>query len=189
MPFLNDLVAKQVRDFDWELVDPLLYQGNRDRFEVPAGEQTDFASVPRSVQWLLPMSGRYTKAAVLHDHLWKKGPEMGVGLNDADGIFRKCMQELDVPFLQRWIMWAAVRTVSLVRSRFAEGPGDLLRVLALFVYPGLFLLAGGAIVVLLQVGFGILEALAAAVLALLRLVPMARDKVKPVVRPKMRWTP
>lgn len=188
MPFLNDLVARQVRDFDWELVQPLVYLGNQDRFEVPVGEETDFASIPRPVQWLLPKSGRYTKAAVLHDHLWKNGKALGVGMKDADGLFRKCMHELGVPFLQRWTMWAAVRTVSLARSGFGEGPGDVPRVVAVFVYPGVFVLAGGLVVLLLQLGFAALEAVAAAALAVTRRLPALRGRVKPVVRPKLRWS-
>src|SRR4029077_4904758 len=32
---------------------------------------------------------------------------------DADGIFRQAMRELGVPFLRRWIMWAAVRLGAL----------------------------------------------------------------------------
>lgn len=187
MPFLNDLVARQVHDFQWQLVEPLVYQGNRDRFVVPVGEESDFASVPRPVQWLFPKSGRYTKAAVLHDHLWKNGAALGIGMKDADGLFRKCMHELKVPFLQRWTMWSAVRIVSLARSHFKEGPEDLPRVVAVVLYPGAFV-AGGALVVLaLQLGFAALETVAALVLSVFRALPGARNRVKPVVRPKLRW--
>jgi Protein of unknown function (DUF1353) len=37
---------------------------------------------------------------------------------DADGIFRQSMRELGVPFLRRWIMWAAgrIRSVADVRA-------------------------------------------------------------------------
>lgn len=189
MPFESDLIARQVGDNDWQLYAPLIYQGNREEFEVPVGEETDFASIPGPIQWLLPKSGRYTKAAVLHDYLCKKGPKIRVSRKDADGLFRRCMRELEVPFLRRWVMWGGVRAASIVQSRFKDGPGDLPRVLLVFVYPGIFVLLGGIVVWLLLLWFALLETIAAGVLAVLRLVPGAREKLKPVVPPKVRLTP
>jgi uncharacterized protein DUF1353 len=90
MPFLSDLVVKDVGEFDWKVMSPLRYEGGTQCFEIPAGAQTDFASVPALFQWLIPRSGRYTKAAVLHDHLWRT-PIDGVSQGDADAIFRRCM--------------------------------------------------------------------------------------------------
>src|SRR5438128_8684285 len=123
MGFTTDLVAKQVGDVNWELVEPLVYEGNTHTFTVPAGSSTDFASVPGLFQWLLPRSGRYTKAAVLHDSLWRGKSSVSVSRSDADGIFRRAMSELGVPFLRRWVMWAAVRWDSLWKSRFSDGRG------------------------------------------------------------------
>jgi hypothetical protein len=40
-------------------------------------------------------------------------PEGRISRIDADGIFRQAMRELGVPFLRRWIMWAAVRLGAL----------------------------------------------------------------------------
>ncbi|HVL90877.1 MAG TPA: DUF1353 domain-containing protein, partial [Actinomycetota bacterium] len=122
---------------------------------------------------MLPRSGRYTKAAVLHDHLWRT-PIDGVSFGDADGIFRRCMRELGVPFLRRWLMWAAVRLNSLWKSRFGDRLGDLPHVLLVALFPGLFVLAGGLIVVVLLAGFYLLELASSAVLALLRLIPGVR---------------
>jgi hypothetical protein len=34
---------------------------------------------------------------------------------DADGTFRRAMRELRVPFLRRWMMWAAVRWGALTK--------------------------------------------------------------------------
>lgn len=189
MPFESDLIAKQVGDVDWQLYAPLRYRGNQDEFVVPVGEETDFASIPGVFQWLLPKSGRYTKAAVLHDYLSKKGPKLGVNRKDADGLFRRCMRELEVPFLRRWTMWGGVRGASIVQSRFKDGPGDLPRVILVFFYPGIFIVLSGVVVWLLLLSFSLLEALAAGVLAVLRLIPAARAKVKPVVAPKVRLAP
>jgi uncharacterized protein DUF1353 len=107
-----------VREIDsttWETLRGLTYHGNTDDFVVPEHEQTDFASVPRVFVWFLPRYGRYTKAAILHDHLWRVAVPNGLNRLDADGIFRQAMRELGVPFLRRWIMWAAVRWGALTK--------------------------------------------------------------------------
>jgi hypothetical protein len=81
---------------------------------VPVHKRTDFASVPRAFVWFIPRYGRYTKAAILHDYLCSVAVPAGrIGRIDADGIFRQAMRELGVPFLRRWIMWAAVRLGAL----------------------------------------------------------------------------
>jgi hypothetical protein len=187
MGFESDLVARQVGDVDWVLVEPLEYRGNTDVFEVPAETKTDFASVPAIFQWLIPRSGRYTRAAVLHDHLWKSVPELSRA--DADGIFRRALAELRVPFLRRWVMWAAVRLWSLVQSRFRDGPRDIPRVLLLVLAPGSVIVIGGLIVLVFLLGFWVIEYLVLAVLAVLRRAPVTREQMKPTHRPTVRWSP
>lgn len=110
MPFVTGgVAARQVGARAWELLEPVVYQGDRQRFTVPAGFRTDFASVPRVFVWLLPRYGVFTRAAILHDHLVRSGV---VGRSDADGLFRRAMRELGVSFVRRWMMWAAVRLSS-----------------------------------------------------------------------------
>jgi hypothetical protein len=112
----SEVHVKELEESDWELLRILQYAGNRDRFEVPAGMTTDFASVPRVFVWFLPKYGRYTNAAILHDHLWRDAVPAGrLTLAEADGIFRRAMWELGVPFLRRWMMWGAVRIGALVK--------------------------------------------------------------------------
>src|SRR3954470_12268074 len=102
---------------------PLVWTGTKgDTFVVPTGFVTDFATVPRFLHWLVSPYGAYTRAAVLHDWLlvelaaWTKtqamhspgsghGPQPPANSHDTDGIFRRVMQDLGVPFIQRWIMW------------------------------------------------------------------------------------
>ncbi len=118
MPFREpaEVVVRQEGDKDWEVVAPLLYVGKYDQFAVPVPMLTDFASVPRVFVWLLPRYGRYTKAAILHDYLWRQKATTGeVTWRDADATFRRAMRELEVAFLRRWIMWAAVRWGSLFK--------------------------------------------------------------------------
>jgi hypothetical protein len=119
MPFLGDadVAVKQVDDTSWELLAPLTYQGKRDTFVVPAGQRTDFASVPRVLVWFLPRYGKYTKAAILHDYLWRELACTGtIRWVDADGIFRRAMRELGVAFLKRWMMWTAVRFAAFTKK-------------------------------------------------------------------------
>jgi hypothetical protein len=189
MPFTSELVAQQTGDLDWKLVAPLSYRGSTDEFVVPAGSETDFASVPSLFQWLIPRSGRYTKAAVLLDYLWRHLDDVGIPRSDADGIFRRVMGELDVPFLRRWLMWAAVRATSLVKSRLHDHPGDIPRVLLLVIFPGLLLLAGGAVVLVFLLGFWLVEVVTAGILWLLRRPRPVRERTKPVNAPKVTWTP
>lgn len=140
MTFSGDVVVRQADPELWELTEPLTYTGNRDRFVVPVGFLTDFASVPRLVVWLLPTYGDYTRAAILHDYLWRTD---AVSRADADGLFRRAMRELGVSAPRRWMMWAAVRTASRMRGATA---GDWLAYL-LVAPPSLAFVAVPAVVV------------------------------------------
>lgn len=115
-PVVEELDAKF-----WRLIEPLTYQGATQTFTVPAGFRTDFASVPRSLVWLIPRYGAYTRAAILHDYLCRTE---AVSRADADGIFRRCLHEFAVSTPRRWMMWAAVRLGSRLRG---ATPGDFAR--------------------------------------------------------------
>jgi hypothetical protein len=180
MPFTDDdVVVKQTSDEQWELVDPLIYEGNRDAFLVQAGFSTDLASVPRPVVWLLPRYGRYTKAAILHDYLCHEARAGLFNRYDADGIFRRAMRELSVSFVRRWMMWAAVRLGS-GKGLVSPGLGQLLLVL-LIALPSLALVAAPAAVILVALTiFWLIELLFFLVLA-----PFSRrEKVN---KPQFAW--
>lgn len=134
MPFVTEGVAvRQVDARTWMLLEPVVYQGDRELFTVPVGFRTDFASVPRVFVWLLPRYGVFTRAAILHDHLVRTGV---VGRSDADGLFRRAMRELEVSFVRRWTMWAAVRLTSGLAGADAA---EVARFLAVAVPSVLFL--------------------------------------------------
>jgi hypothetical protein len=158
MPFRLDSTVdvQQVDDREWRLLSELRYEGNMQAFIVPVGTTTDFASVPRAFVWFLPRYGRYTKAAILHDHLWRVAVPAGeLSLPDADGIFRRAMRELEVPFLRRWLMWAAVRLGALAKpggtKRWLRQSWQVFPLL-LFALP-LVVLPGALIVVALGLMF------------------------------------
>ncbi|GAG72008.1 unnamed protein product [marine sediment metagenome] len=73
---------------------------------VPAGIETDLASVPRPLRWLFPPDGPWQAAAVLHDHLYTVP---GCSRFLADALLREAMSRLGIPLWQRVIMYYAVR--------------------------------------------------------------------------------
>lgn len=127
--------VKQVNDREWELHEPLVYHTATATLAAEPPMRTDFASVPRALVWLVPRYGRYTKAAIIHDYVWNDlVPENQMSRRDADRIFREAMTELDVAFLRRWIMWAAVRWVALTKPDGRAGwLADAWRVIGLTV--------------------------------------------------------
>lgn len=185
------VVVEQVDDANWRVVDALAYEGKHERFTVPAGSGTDFASVPRIFVWLLPRYGRYTKAAILHDYLWRERVSQGeMTWSDADGIFLRAMRELGVPFLRRWVMWAAVRWVALFKARGGVGwSRDAWRValLTIVAFP-IVVPAAGAILGSLLLFYSV-ELSLWLPLRLVNLVRrlLGRPSPKEVNRPKLEW--
>ena len=110
MPFTTPLLVRRVDPTTWELVAPLSYQGRVDHWTIPSGFRTDFASVPQVVQWLIPRTGRWTVAAVLHDWMIVEGIPAGlITSRNCDGVFRRVLREEGTDQVRRWLMWAAVR--------------------------------------------------------------------------------
>jgi uncharacterized protein DUF1353 len=93
---------------DSVLVAPLQYRIGQSEFviTVPAGFVTDFASTPRAIWAILPPSGRYQLAAVVHDFLYW---DQGCTRQQADDLLRAAMAESHVKPSQRDLIWQAVR--------------------------------------------------------------------------------
>lgn len=160
MGFCEETVeVRKLSDDRWELTEPLHYCGNVEVFEVETEKPTDFASVPRVLWWLFPRYGEYTKAAILHDYLCGKADVGEFNRADADGIFRRSMREQGVPFLRRWVMWAAVRFGSGPRSLLAR-PGEALLATAWGIASLVFLLVPAVVVTVWLVLAWLLEWLA-----------------------------
>lgn len=190
--FLEGTVVdvEEINDLKWQLLKGINYQGNVDLFQVPVGQETDFASVPRLFVWFLPRYGRYTKAAILHDYLWNVEVPKGLSRLDADGVFRQAMRELEVPFLRRWIMWAAVRWAALFKHDGRTGWWkEALRVLAV-TFLALFIILPPLIPILVSLlTFYVMEWIA---WIPLKCGQMARAKTrlpaKKVNKPKFTWS-
>ncbi|HET7302243.1 MAG TPA: DUF1353 domain-containing protein [Candidatus Saccharimonadales bacterium] len=153
MPFSDvQVTVKQIDKDTWELVDTVEYIAATRHFVVPKGFRTDFASVPQLLIWFVPRYGVYTKSAILHDYMYKRAD---ISKADADGIFRRSMRELGVPFLRRWLMWAAVRLFgSHLQGISFKG---LWRVSLLTVLGFILLFVPVAVMTLSLLGFWLLE--------------------------------
>ena len=142
--------------------------------------------------WFLPRYGRYTKAAILHDYLWRQLAAKGkMTYIDADGIFRRAMRELGVPFLRRWILWAAVRVGALVKKGGTKHWWrESWRVLLVSVIALPVVLPPAIVIVVALVLFYILELIAWVVLAIITAIQsslMKRADVKQVNMPRLTW--
>lgn len=125
MPFdKTPLVVKEVDFRRWSIQTALIYRGKTDTWKVPRGFVTDFASVPRFAVWLVPVTGRYTKASILHDWFCCYGIQAGlITARDTDGVFRRIMREDGVPFVLRWLVWTGVRWGAIFNRSGTRRPG------------------------------------------------------------------
>lgn len=83
----------------------------------PGAFETDFASVPSLLTWLVPKTGAHLPAALLHDglvggrHYVATQHPPGADPIDrvsADLVFRRAMRDSSIPLIRRWLVWSAV---------------------------------------------------------------------------------
>ena len=75
---------------------------------VPAGFQTDLATIPKALWSILPPFGRYSRAAVVHDYIYTELTGIYTR-KQADVIFRNIMKADGVGSVTRNSMYYAVR--------------------------------------------------------------------------------
>lgn len=92
---------------NWTLDASFVYDSSVGPITVPAGFVTDFASVPKLLWNILPPFGRYGKAAIVHDYLYRTQGYASKPV--ADAIFLEAMKALGVGRLTRYTMFYAVR--------------------------------------------------------------------------------
>lgn len=107
--FLTPLRVEQIGNDRWLVKDVLIYisEALNRAVLVPAGFETDFASVPRLPFVYLAFGNTAHSAAVVHDYLYSTEQ---AERSDADKIFLEAMKVLGIPFAKRWAMYTAVRT-------------------------------------------------------------------------------
>lgn len=85
---------------------PLTYQTAGQSYTVPAGYQTDLASIPQRFQQRPPDQSPAAGPGALHDWLYTTH---AVPRAAADRLFRQALRDEGVPLGQRLLMWGAVR--------------------------------------------------------------------------------
>lgn len=111
MKFSFDMRVQKLPTGRWILLEPLTYAGvmDEDGFEditIPAGFDTDFASVPRLPLMFWILGDRADYAALLHDYLYRTAR---VTRAQADRAFRIVAGIEGVDWFSRWALWAGVR--------------------------------------------------------------------------------
>jgi len=112
--FLTDLAVTLVSDSTnsgrgtWRVTAPLVYRSDvaGQTFIVPAGFETDFASVPRAPVAFLLAADSAHEASALHDWLYSTHP---VDRASADGILKEASIASGVPSWRAWLMYWGVR--------------------------------------------------------------------------------
>lgn len=95
-----------------ELIEPLIYvSGVGERFEIPAGFLTDYASIPKMFRNIYEPTGPARFPAILHDFLYGKlgGAPYYKTRRESDDLFLEAMQLVGVDLAQRRIIYRAVR--------------------------------------------------------------------------------
>ncbi|MCX8016371.1 MAG: DUF1353 domain-containing protein [Rhodocyclaceae bacterium] len=114
----------------WRLAEPFEYHvgayPSEEVVRVPAGFETDLASIPRLFWPILPPQGRYAKAAILHDWLYALGPAGDAAARRrADEIFLEAMAVLGCPAWQRRPIYWAVRLFGGAAFGRSDHPFDV----------------------------------------------------------------
>lgn len=99
--------------------DEIIFQvGNQIPIVVPAGTISEFASVPRFFQRILPKLDVHRPAAIIHDYLYQRCGNLPNGRNlnreQCDEVFLEAMTVLGVPKWKRQAMYWAVRSAGFV---------------------------------------------------------------------------
>lgn len=106
--FKSSLIVSDDYGLPYTLFCPLTYVSDvlKRTILVPAGFQTDLASIPIGLWNLLPKSGKYDRAAVVHDFLYVNN---GCTRAEADAALYEAMGVLEVGRIRQSLIYRAVR--------------------------------------------------------------------------------
>ena len=116
--FTTRLIVEPIGEKTWKLIEGFEYHvgiyPSDDIIKVPADFITDFASVPRIFWPILPPTGSYGKAAVIHDYCYTTAlyPR-----SKCDKIFLEAMEVLKVKKWKRKSMYWAVNLFGILAWR------------------------------------------------------------------------
>lgn len=110
--FLGHLDTRTHLPGEFVLINQFGYHSASGRvFFAPRGFITDFASIPRILHGLISPNGLSRKAAVIHDWLYCS---QTVTRKQADDLFLEALEVCGVNLLQRYTMYAAVRSAGWI---------------------------------------------------------------------------
>jgi len=109
--FLTDLDARLKEDDEtWIIDSSLVYESDiLGRIEVPAGFETDFASVPRVPIFYALFGDRAHRESVIHDYLYRIDAFPEASRSQADDVFFEAMIERGKGFFVCYSMYWGVR--------------------------------------------------------------------------------
>ena len=100
-------VSLSAHEFKIILTQPFMYCDERYGFiTAPKDFDSNLASIPQSVQNLIPKVGTYDAAALIHDWLYAT---MMYPKKDCDNIFLRAMKDSGVSYVKRYTIYWAVR--------------------------------------------------------------------------------
>ena len=137
--FTNDLVTRWVPATGrWVLTETFEFHSGEYRsglfVRCEAGMESDLASIPRAVRWLVPKVGKDAQASVVHDRVYRDGfmlmrvagheKPVAVSRGMADSMYYQAMLALGVGRLRReaiyrglqvggWVAWNRYRRKGL----------------------------------------------------------------------------
>lgn len=105
--FVGDLKLEYIDGRNWKLIEAFSFIDSTGTvYTSPEGSITNFASTPKFLWPVLPPTGEYGAAAVIHDFL--VGSKI-VSRDKADEIFLEMLVVLDVNPFKRWVLYRGVR--------------------------------------------------------------------------------
>jgi hypothetical protein len=119
--FLEPLQLEYIDGRKWKVLKAFEYLTQQSELVVvPVGFVTDFASIPKVLWNVLPPTGSYGKAAVVHDLLYRTAVvrvttsigstyDRAIDRARADAIFLEAMQTLGVGWFTRSTIYSGVR--------------------------------------------------------------------------------
>lgn len=107
MPFCSATDVQFIDGHYWVLTQDLCYDDkDLGRIIVPKGFQTDFASIPRIFWNILPPTGKWGPAAVVHDYGYQT---QTLRRDQVDSLLLHGMEDLGVGWFARHLIYRAVR--------------------------------------------------------------------------------